>query len=592
MNPSDTQPSSFRNIREIIESLAVALALAFFFKAFAAEAFVIPTGSMASTLMGRHKDVQCGQCGFPFQISASEESNDGTDRPRDGLPRVVAGTCPQCRYTMYVGADNAAQKTFLSFSGDRIFVDKSRFDFHAPQRWHVTVFRYPGKTQINYIKRLVGLENESIFISNGDIFVKKLAAGLVPSGTGIGYQIQRKPLSALQAMMRPVDDNDYVLPELLKLGWMPRWYSADNSWKRSEDCKSFDCTEAGEHWLTYRNVEPSSSDWSYLSAGKMPPQGAVNNPQLITDFVGYNSGITDSKQYNTGQTVAMRDVNHNGKVLKEHFVTQSGFGLGLNWVGDLALSSRITIQKPGNYLLFKLVKGGVNFLCRIDLRTGQAELSIQDCPQFAPVLVQTPLLGTGTFDVMFINCDEELRLVVNGKEITTGQGRYDTLCEPGGVLPRDRSPNELDLQPAAIGVQDAAVKVEHLKVQRDLYYIACNENSNDNTQCDLRYSPFHSEYPLTENTVASILSSPDRWGNFGKTNVVRFDLKDDEFLMLGDNSAKSKDSRLWTTDGIPCYVPRNLLIGEAVFVYWPHGLRIPGTNIALIPNVKKVRMIK
>jgi len=43
--------------RETIESIVIAFVLAFLFRTFEAEAFVIPTGSMAPTLMGRHKDV-------------------------------------------------------------------------------------------------------------------------------------------------------------------------------------------------------------------------------------------------------------------------------------------------------------------------------------------------------------------------------------------------------------------------------------------------------------------------------------------------------------------------------------------------------
>jgi signal peptidase I len=559
--------SSFRQTREIVESLAVALVLAFFFKAFAAEAFVIPTGSMATTLMGRHKDVSCERCGFDFQISASEESNDGSDRPREVLPQVAAGTCPQCRYTMFVGKDNPDKKTFLSYSGDRIFVNKSKFDFQNPQRWHVTVFRYPGRPQINYIKRLVGLENETLLIGNGDIFVKKDGEE--------EFKIQRKPLNALKAMLRPVDDNDCVQPALVQLGYPQRWNSTD--WTQSEDYKSFQSKENGQCVLTYRNIVPSSDDWSYLSAGQLPPQSEGKKAQLITDFVGYNAGVMSyAGQYNSGQ-ITMRDVN--GRM--EPFVAQSLHGLGLNWVGDLAFSGKLTIQKTQGTVNFVLVKGGLLFTCAVDLATGQATLTA-DGKDLATAL--TPLNQAKPFEVMFVNCDEELRFVVDGKEINFDEkGRYD------GQVQRDRSPTVEDLTPARIFTQDAAVVLEHLKLQRDLYYIACDDNSSD-TQCDLHLSPFHNEI-FSENSLANILSTPEKWKNFGKTNVVKFEIKKDQFLMLGDNSARSKDSRLWTQDGIPFYVPRHLLIGEAVFVYWPHGWQIPGTNIALIPNTKKMRLI-
>ncbi len=49
--------------RETVESVAVAIILTLLFRGFVAEAFVVPTGSMAPALMGAHKDVFCSQCG-------------------------------------------------------------------------------------------------------------------------------------------------------------------------------------------------------------------------------------------------------------------------------------------------------------------------------------------------------------------------------------------------------------------------------------------------------------------------------------------------------------------------------------------------
>src|SRR5262245_11491520 len=59
--------------RDFVEQIVVALILAFLIRGFEAEAFVIPTGSMAPTLMGRHKDVICPECGIRFQVNASDE---------------------------------------------------------------------------------------------------------------------------------------------------------------------------------------------------------------------------------------------------------------------------------------------------------------------------------------------------------------------------------------------------------------------------------------------------------------------------------------------------------------------------------------
>ena len=577
---------SFRSFREVLESLAIALVLAFMFKAFAAEAYVIPTGSMATTLMGRHKDVDCSQCGFPFQISASEESNDSAEHPvdRSALPMILAGTCPQCRYTMYVGADNPEKKTHLSFNGDRIFVNKCCFNFRKPTRWNVTVFRYPGRPQVNYIKRLVGVENETLRVRHGDIFVKKDGES--------EFTIQRKPLAALRAMLRPVDDNDYVQPELHQIGWPTRWFSDDNSpWTAHESLKTFTSpTDASETtWLTFRNIVPSSTDWFYLSQHKMQPHGVVNNPQLVTDFVGYNSGVDNRS---SREMVVSREIRTEKGSRKDVFCYKSSNGMGLNWVGDLAVSCSLRAEGASGTVSLRLVKGGVEFLCTVGIADGKAALSIPGVDEFQPPAADTPIRSGQTFDVFFCNVDEELRLAVNGKEIDFGgAGRYDHLVDDlSGSLARDRPPTELDLTPAAIGIQGTVADVRHLKVFRDIYYIACGDYTAD-AICDLRSSPFRSEYPLLESTVNRVLSTPTEWRTFGKTRTAEFKLEQGQYLMFGDNSARSKDSRLWTSDGIPPFVDSGLLIGEAVFVYWPHGHRIPGTPIALIPNFAKMRFI-
>ncbi len=576
-----------RSFREVLESLAIALVLAFMFKAFAAEAYVIPTGSMATTLMGRHKDINCEQCGFPFQISASEESNDSSDQPIDPahLPRILAGTCPQCRFTNYVGPDNTEGKTFLSFNGDRIFVNKCCFNFRTPTRWNVTVFRYPGKPQVNYIKRCVGVEGETLRIGNGDIFVKRDGE--------TEFTIQRKPFQALLAMLRPVDDNDYVQPKLHEIGWPTRWAAAPGTeWTVAKDLKSFSIRtkDSGVSWLNYRNIVPSSTAWFHLSQNVLPTDGTAVKPQLITDFVGYNSGIDNSRS--SRELIVSREIKGDAARGREVFCYKNPSTLGLNWVGDLAVSCSLNITGAGGPVVLKLVKGGIEFHCSIDPTTGEATLSIPGVDDFKPVKAATPIRSGKTFDLFFCNIDEELRLAVDSKEIDFhGGGRYDNLCDNlNGPLARDRQPTALDLTPVGIGTAGSSLTVDHLKVLRDTYYIACDDFTAD-TVCDLLYSPFRGEYPQQESTVNTILSSPEHWKTFGKTRVVEFTLDKGQFLMFGDNSARSKDSRLWTRDGIPAYVGSDLLVGEAVFVYWPHGLRIPGTRIALIPNISKVRMI-
>ena len=57
--------------RENIESILIAVALAFVLRIFVVEAFKIPTGSMAPTLLGQHKTVKCPNCAWKFETNYS-----------------------------------------------------------------------------------------------------------------------------------------------------------------------------------------------------------------------------------------------------------------------------------------------------------------------------------------------------------------------------------------------------------------------------------------------------------------------------------------------------------------------------------------
>src|SRR5262245_39021464 len=61
-----------RSGRESIESFVVVF-LAFLIWSLEAEGFVIPTGSMAPTLMGRHKEIACPECGYVYTVNADRE---------------------------------------------------------------------------------------------------------------------------------------------------------------------------------------------------------------------------------------------------------------------------------------------------------------------------------------------------------------------------------------------------------------------------------------------------------------------------------------------------------------------------------------
>src|SRR4051812_43802642 len=59
------------NFREIVETIVFVVVLVLLLKSFVAEAFVIPTGSMAETLWGYQKLIKCPKCTYSFPVNCS-----------------------------------------------------------------------------------------------------------------------------------------------------------------------------------------------------------------------------------------------------------------------------------------------------------------------------------------------------------------------------------------------------------------------------------------------------------------------------------------------------------------------------------------
>jgi Signal peptidase, peptidase S26 len=83
------------SVREVVETIVFVVVLVLLLKTFLAEAFVIPTGSMATTLLGYHREVTCQKCGYPFLVNASKQF----DPQEPHQQRVITCTCPNCEYT-------------------------------------------------------------------------------------------------------------------------------------------------------------------------------------------------------------------------------------------------------------------------------------------------------------------------------------------------------------------------------------------------------------------------------------------------------------------------------------------------------------
>ena len=578
--PDKPKPPKQESWRETVESIAVAFLLAFLFRAFEAEAFVIPTGSMAPTLYGRHKETNCTQCGHLITIGASEELDRETGTYLTG--RLESSLCPNCR------APNSIKDAPV-FKGDRILVNKFPYELKEPRRWDVVVFKYPEEPKTNYIKRLVGLPNETLTIRQGDLYRSE-------PGDGELKILRKADPNKQHEVQILVHDNDYPEKPLNEQGWPTRWAAVarfdrdemdqeaaainvrgvttevagwretKEGWQSHEEKHAFELTDTsskGEqrHWLRYRHFVPTADVWRTVLKNDDRERfdnfgnnnaATLKRPQaqLITDFCGYNA-------FSSGHDFDIENIF---------------------WVGDLTLGCNVKIDKltESADLLLELNEGVHRFRCRINPNTGEAQLlrviwlNREKEEDEVLATAKTALRGSGSHRVEFANVDQRLCLWIDGRLIDFGSKGEYTLPETENFGPQDE-----DLTPVGIAARGMTVEVSHLQIHRDIYYQSTQEQQSQD------YSPLSSHQeewsPCSANQhLRYLLTKPAAWWESYQAchRDARFELGPDEFMMLGDNSPKSKDSRLWENNRRAQHrhaVPRSALVGKAFYIYWPHG---------------------
>lgn len=556
-----------RNRRETIESFVVVV-VGFLVWSIEAEGFMIPTGSMAPTLLGRHKEVVCPECGWTYRVNADCEVDPSGAGGATGI-RVGWGVCENCRRPAKVDDQP-------SFAGDRIYTLKidaavpflPMLDRVQPRRWDVTVFRLPEDPSVRYIKRLIGMPGEVLRIQRGDVWRSDFEDG--------PFEILRRPPAQSLQVNIPVHDDAF----------RPRSTAADPSWRRwtgwEEPSPGLYRVEApADDWreLRYRHLVPSPDQWEALAAGR--PLETPPRPTLITDFCSFNTDLAPEN------------------VQQVRLATRPWFQP--HWVGDLALSLRLETTGPSGGFRIELIEGGVSNRCEIDLATGSARLFRGDVPLGPPV--ETTVKGVGIHELTFANIDDRLTLWVD--EV---RPFGDGLAYDSGGVDASRRPTVADLEPARVAVRGGgvAVAVGRLVLKRDVYYTQDPGDPDSDELATYRLRPPAELFDL--------LADPDRYARLSWRTPRDYPIAEGFHMMLGDNSPWSRDGRAWTrvdqtTPTAPdrgwndsgresWEVPRSLILGRAFSVYWPHlkpmwpRIRLsPDVILPARPNVEAVRWI-
>lgn len=551
-----------RAIRDMVESVWVAIVLAFVLRAFMVEAFVIPTGSMAPRLMGRHYDMRCPSCGYRFAYGyGGEDSTRAAIRP----PKA---RCPNCYYHG-TNTEDHFERVFAQ-GGDRVLVLKYLYQFSEPQAWDVVVFRNPQDNHQNYIKRLVGLPGETLEIVHGDIFVRRNGSG---GGPQTPWKIRRKPDRAQDAMWQIVFDNDYRPNEDMLAGIRARvlQWEPGAGWKPSPDGRAFTFEGDSEGHLTFDpprdRYQPHYAYNSYDGSHTLSPR-----MDICTDLK--LSAVFEPAQETSSLEMLLTSFEHrfrgvvsaDGTASLHYHSPAHGEGQWKTWTA--ALPSKLT---PGVGREVSLEHADFRVTLRVD---GEPVLRVD----------------SDAYE------DEDLY----GKT-TIRERLVQRLTEQ----PRRQAPKP----EVKIIARGGGCGLTHLKLMRDVYYTNTGKDTNSSSPAD--------RYAIDAEAAAAIDPSKARndwtkgnlaWGVMG--NPIRLMDSDDpdldEFFVLGDNSPQSLDGRAWTKaaptlrlydeDGNALYqlgtVPRYAMIGRALFVYWPAGFRLPGVSLPIVPNVGRMRLIR
>jgi signal peptidase I len=544
--------------RETIESIVVALILAFVFRAFIIEAFVIPTGSMAPTLYGAHGTVVCSDCGWEFAYGLQDQSNPRSMEPVTPKSRAI---CPNCNHPNGELAINDLARN--AESGDRILVLKWPYDLGvdllAPERWDVAVFKNPSDGAENYIKRLVGLPDEVLMIVDGDVYTvptERLSKAALEDLNRVRHEkylyqtnqkppgfiavspsvleeldrkltITRKTAVAQRILWMIVYDHDFI-PRVLD-GGQPRWRTPRGS------ASGWD---ASGRVVRYNRLEPGAE---YIELDRKP----------IVAGYAYNLSSTQTSD---------RD---------------------LPAVGDYRVRMVLTPEAAQGALHVRLHKGGRSFWATLQMNGRVALSESAEVPHATtPIMIERRLgeFAAGrSVEVSFENLDYRLALLIDGEEVLASS---DDPASPAFYAPDVRALRTSPPKhgPPRIYAEATQLALSHLVVERDIYY-------------------YNSPPPPFWPTMGG-------WGTVGNPILLR----EHEYFMLGDNSPSSQDSRHWgdvrrnryLTDRGEAYqlgtVPRDQLIGKAFFVYWPSAYRLKWLPLpkawGVVPDVGRMRWIR
>lgn len=515
----------------------MAFILAFVFRAFVVEAFVIPTGSMAPTLLGQHADVTCPQCGYQFNADVGKAANSPV-----GAAYSTTLTCSMCSYPIKT---NAARQTR---PGDRILVHKFIYNFSEPKRWDVVVFKNPSNPQDNFIKRLVGLPNEKLCIIDGNVYTQPLDKPDTP------WQIQRKAdrevvqrtvwQPVYHSEFYPLDEGKSSLSRGSAYSWRFPWIA--------QDPDQFERTQ--RTWLNYDGKKPATLNFDYMG---------MLNSQI--NYYGNAVGWYPYSQLNgMRQIEPIEDIRMAINVVPKPQADKQAEHLGLIFQttgrveGVHAVPIRATLAQNGKIT----IATGPSGLRAIDTST---QWKVRASEQFQPL----PNDKASKIEFWFV--DQQVSLWINQQKILSWEFEVPMQTLLQRIRPQTY-PN------TSVQIQGTPATITQLDLDRDLFY-----STRPNMTKEALGGIYKSGTELHGKPVAI---EPDQFYCLGDNSPFSHDGR------YWSTVNPWIEKRLFVNKKqVIGLVPRELMIGKAFFVYFPAPHRLTPTSPGVVPNFGDVRFI-
>ncbi|MEM6393451.1 MAG: S26 family signal peptidase [Planctomycetota bacterium] len=558
-SPTPSAPSTEDTIKQTLESIILALILAFVFRGFVIEAFIIPTGSMAPTLLGAHVRVTDPTSGYTFSVEVPEWAYRETVTTDDGRSRTLLRnyiTVPNDDHDALVVASpmtNApvtVPKGTPLGSGDRILVNKLAYLLSDPARWDVIVFKSPQTSpgpETNFIKRVLGLPGEQLHLLDGDVYVKapgenafRIARKTDPAENPAWERVQR-------AMFQPIYHTRYTPLDAADTSMRPVGFDFEVPWK------------------------PETGAWQdlhtplYTFTAEDGPVG-----RLAFDFRANRSSRTDNRYpYNQKKATTLPQPLTDLRLAADIMPDQPGTGLAL------ALTARL--DGPDIERLEARLSPDGTLALRVIDDAGRARTPVDP--------VQLKPLPTDRFTRLELwQVDHSAIVFVNGRE----RLRWLWPATLDRIYPRLGDP---PLPRVTLTVEGGPAQLREIDLDRDVYYTVSNEAKP-------------ARGGLRRHSSAGPTTPPARLGP-------------DDFYVAGDNTTRSEDSRFWRTvdrrvldryftpttttpgeshaanpDTFAGRVPRGLIGGRAFFVYYPTPFYALPQRKLPIPDFGRMRFIR